>query len=187
MLFQRFLMAIAEIPIVETPRLRLRPHRRDDLEHSFSLWTDPQVFRYISGKPSTREEIWARLLRYTGHWLWMRFGFWAVEEKSSGDFIGEVGYAEQMRDITPSLIGMPEMGWVLRSTFHGRGYGFEAVHAAQNWFRANFPLSRTCCIIDSANAASIRLAEKLGFREWQRTTYHGDPVTVFAHGEPPQR
>jgi len=179
-------MAHPEIPTVETLRLLLRPRRRDDLEHSFSLWTDPQVFRYISGKPSTREEVWARLLRYAGHWLWMRFGFWAIEEKSSGAFIGEVGYAEQMREISPSLVGIPEMGWVFLSAFHGRGYGSEAAHAAQNWFAANFPATRTCCMIDSANAASIRLAAKIDFHEWQRTLYHGDPVIVFVHGDPPQ-
>lgn len=177
------------IPIIETPRLRLRAHRLDDFDHSFSLWTDPQVFRYISGKPSTREEVWARLLRYTGHWAWTKFGYWAVEEKSSGAFVGEVGYAEQMREITPSLIGIPEMGWVLLPSFHGRGYALEAVQAAQKWFAAQFPNSRTCCIIDAANIPSIRLAEKCGFREWQRTTYHSDnhkdPIIVFAHPEPP--
>ena len=178
-------MADPGIPTLETPRLRLRPHRRDDLDHSFSLWTDPQVFRYISGKPSTREEVWARLLRYTGHWLWMRFGFWAIEEKSSGAFVGEVGYAEQMREISLPLGRMPEMGWVLHSAFHGRGYGLEAVQAAQSWFASNFPASRTCCIIDPANIPSIRLAEKIGFREWRRAAYHGDPIIVFAHPEPP--
>ena len=178
--------ANANIPTLETARLRLRAHRRDDFEHSLALWTDPQVFRYISGKPSTREEVWARLLRYAGHWFWMDFGFWAVEERSSGAFVGEVGYAEQMREITPSLVGTPEMGWVLLPAFHGRGYGFEAVQAAQQWLATTFPYSRSCCIIDSANAASIHLAEKCGFREWQHTTYHGDPITVFSHGQPPQ-
>ena len=175
----------SNIPTLETPRLLLRAPRASDFDHSFSLWADPQVFRYISGKPCTREEAWARLLRYTGHWLWMRFGFWIVEEKSSGAFVGEVGYAEQKREITPSLIGIPEMGWVLLPSFHGRGYAFEAVHAAQQWFAANLPVSRSCCIIDSANAPSIRLAEKCGFREWQRTTYHGDSVIVFAHPTQP--
>ena len=174
------------IPTLETPRLRLRPHRPDDFDNSFALWSDPLVFRYISGRPSSREEVWARLLRYTGHWLWMRFGFWAVEEKQSGSFVGEVGYAEQMRDITPSLAGIPEMGWVLLPIFHGRGYGLEAVLAAQTWFAGEFPSTQTCCIIDSANAASIRLAEKIGFCKWQRTTYHGDPLIIFSHGEPRQ-
>ena len=176
-------LASANTPTLETPRLRLRAHRRDDFDHSLALWTDSHVYRYITGRPSTREEVWARLLRYTGHWLLMRFGFWAIEEKSSGAFVGEVGYAEQMREITPSLVGMPEMGWVLRSAFHGRGYGLEAARAANRWFASNFPASRTCCIIDPANAASIRLAEKIGFREWRRATYHGDPIIVFTHPE----
>jgi RimJ/RimL family protein N-acetyltransferase len=179
------------VPVLETPRLRLRGHRLDDFERSFALWGDPQVVRYISGRPATREEVWARLLRYAGHWLWMKYGFWLVEEKATGAFVGEVGYAEQMREITPSLIGMPEMGWVLLPVFQGRGYAFEAVRAGQEWFANNFPAKRTCCIIDAANSPSIRLADKCGFREWQRTTYHSDnhkdPIIVFVHPElPPQ-
>jgi len=176
---------LANIPAVETPRLRLRPHRPDDFDNSLALWTAPGVFRYVSGKPSTREEVWARMLRYTGHWLWMGYGFWAVEEKSSGAFVGEVGYAEQRREMKPSLTGMPEMGWVLLPNFHGRGYGLEAVQAAQNWFATTFPSARTCCIVDCRNAPSLRLADKIGFREWQRFYYHGDPIVVYIHPEPP--
>ena len=173
------------IPIVETPRLRLRGQYRADFDRSFALWTSPEVYRFMGGKPRTREEVWARLLRYAGHWLWMRYGFWAIQESASGAFVGEVGYAEQMREIEPPLVGMPEMGWALGPQFHGQGYALEAVQAAQNWFREHHPGKQTCCIIDVANTRSVHLAQKCGFREWQRTVYQGDPIIVFAHTESP--
>ena len=51
-------------PAIETPRLRLRAHRPDDLEASFAMWGDPAVTRFIGGRPFTREEVWGRFLRY---------------------------------------------------------------------------------------------------------------------------
>ena len=173
--------AVVNIPVVATPRLRLRAHGPDDFEPALALWTDPRVYRYISGKASTPEEVWARLLRYSGHWAWMKYGFWAIEETDTGAFVGEVGYGEQMREIEPSLVGMPEMGWVLLPEFHGRGYAFEAVQAAQRWGLENLATKRTCCIIAPDNVRSIQLAQKCGFREWQHTVYHQEPTIICVH------
>jgi RimJ/RimL family protein N-acetyltransferase len=172
---------ISTVPVVETPRLRLRGHHRGDFEQAVALWASPSVYRFIGGKARTREETWARLLRYAGHWLWMKYGFWAVEEKATGGFIGEVGYAEQMRELEPSLVGLPEMGWVLAPQFHGRGYAREAVQAAQSWFAQHHARKPTCCIIDPDNLRSIHLAQKCGFREWQRAIYQQQPILVFLH------
>ena len=75
-------------PLIETGRLRPRPHRRDDFAALHAPWRDPAIHTHITGRPSTPEESWARLLRYAGHWQLMGFGYWAIEEKASADFIG---------------------------------------------------------------------------------------------------
>jgi RimJ/RimL family protein N-acetyltransferase len=87
------------IPPVESARLLLRGHRQEDYAGCAALWGDPEVTRYIGGRPLTKEEVWARLLRYAGHWLRMGYGFWVVEEKATGKFVGEVGYANLQREI----------------------------------------------------------------------------------------
>jgi RimJ/RimL family protein N-acetyltransferase len=166
-------------PVLETERLILRAHRFDDLDACAEMWADPEVTRYISGRPFSKEEVWARLLRYAGHWQWLGFGYWAVEEKSTGLFAGELGFAEYKRDIKPSLDGVPELGWVLSPRVHGRGYATEAVRAAVAWGDSRFGRARTACLIDPANLKSIRVAEKCGYREWRRTTYKGEPTILF--------
>lgn len=168
-----------EIPVLESERLRLRGHRPEDFEHSVALWSDPEVTRYIGGNPLTREEVWARLLRYTGHWGWMGYGLWVVEEKITGKFVGEVGYANHKRDIQPPLADRPELGWVLATEFHGQGYATEAVRAATAWGDERFGGQETVCIIHPDHVRSIRVAEKCGFRESGRTTYKGEPTIVF--------
>ena len=167
------------LPVLETERLKLRGHRLEDFECSAAMWADPGVTRYIGGKPLTEEESWARLLRYAGHWALMGFGYWAAEEKSTGNFVGEVGFADNKRDLTPSLKGVPEIGWVLASSAHGRGYATEAVRTAVEWGDRNFQTDRTACIIAPDNLASIRVAEKCGYRKSQVATYKGHSTLMF--------
>jgi len=167
------------VPVLETPRLRLRGHSVEDFDASAALWGDPAVVRFLSGTPSTREEVWSRLLRYAGHWALLGFGYWAVEDKTDGRFIGDVGFADFKRDIKPSLEGLPEIGWVLSPSIHGRGYATEAVGAALAWGDKHFGSCVTACIIDPENLASIGVARKNGFLEFAQTTYKGAPTTMY--------
>jgi RimJ/RimL family protein N-acetyltransferase len=168
-----------DVPVIETERLILRGHRLEDFDALAEMWADPQVARFIGGKPATREESWARLLRYAGHWSLLGFGYWAVELKAGALFVGDVGFANWQRQITPSLDGMPEGGWVFSSTTHGRGIATEAVQAALAWADSQFDSKTTTCIIGVDNVASIRVAEKGGYREFARAEFKGTEVIQF--------
>jgi RimJ/RimL family protein N-acetyltransferase len=172
-------------PVIETERLRLRAHRPDDFTACRAIWSDPEVVRHIGGKPSTGEEAWRRLLTYAGLWSLLGFGYWAIEERASGQYIGDIGYAEFRRDMAPSLRGMLECGWVLARTAQGNGFASEALAAIETWRRAHFPGRRAVCIIAPENAASIRVAEKAGLWRWCETRYHGEPTLVFTHAPLP--
>lgn len=171
------------IPILETARLILREHRRSDLPEYAALWADPVVVRYTTGVPQSQEESWRRMLMARGHWELNGYGYWAVEDKKNGRLVGEAGFAEFHRDMKPSLEGMPEIGWIVASSAHGRGYATEAVRAIHAWGDAHLPAARTCCIISPENDASIRVAEKTGYREVAHTLYRDHPVIVF-HRDP---
>lgn len=167
------------IPTLETERLVLRGHRPDDFDAHARMWSDPYVTRFIGGTPFPRDQAWVRFLRAAGMWQVMGFGFWAVEEKASGELLGEVGFHELRRDLNPSLEGTLEAGWAFRPTAHGKGFATEAVGAALFWGAENFPDKRITCMIDPGNAASLRVAGKLGFREFARTEFHGEPIILL--------
>ena len=180
-----FVAGGGEVPLIETERLRLRRHRREDFAECAAMWADPVVTRYIGGKPLTEEGAWARVLRTVGHWAWMGFGYWVLEEKATGSFVGEMGFSDWKREIEPSLKGVPELGWVLATRMHGKGYATEAVRAAIAWADANIKtnqheLGRLVCIIHPEHGKSIRVAEKTGFKEVLRTTYKEEPTILFA-------
>lgn len=174
-------MTLGGIPVLETERLRLRAPAAQDLEASAAMWGNSQVVEHIGGNAFTREDVWSRLLRYRGMWSMLGYGFWSVEEKATGRFVGDVGFGDFHRDFEPSIEGMPEMGWVLDPWCHGQGFASEAVAKAMEWGRGHLDAPEYACIIDPANTPSIRVAEKAGFIQTTETLYRGSPILVFGY------
>jgi len=168
-----------EAPTIETERLVLRGYRLEDFPHLAAAWADPEVVRFIGGRPSTEEESWTRLLRNTALWPMLGYGYWAATEKATGRYAGDVGFADFKREIEPSIKGVPEIGWVLAPWSHGRGYATEAAQAALRWLENALGPQRTVCIINDDNFASFRVAEKCGYREFARTDYKGSAVVML--------
>ncbi|MDO7887154.1 GNAT family N-acetyltransferase [Hymenobacter cheonanensis] len=166
------------IPVLETARLRLRAYQAADLAPLLAMWQQPQFYQYITGQPATEADVWPRLLRDTGLWVVCGFGYWAIEEKATGEYVGAVGFADFRRDIVPAL-AWPEAGWSLAPHAHGRGYATEALGAALAWGDAHLPQPRTVCIISPDNQPSLRLATRLGYQEVGRTTFKNQPVVVL--------
>ncbi|WP_400190532.1 GNAT family N-acetyltransferase [Hymenobacter sp. B81] len=167
------------LPVLETERLLLRGHRPADFDVLLAMWQQPAFYQYLNGAALPEEEVWKRMLRNVGLWALLGYGYWAVEEKASGTFIGAVGLAEWRRDISPSLRGFPEAGWILDPACHGRGYATEAVRASLAWADAQPLPPRTVCLVHADHAASLRVAAKCGYAEFARTQYHQQPVVLL--------
>jgi RimJ/RimL family protein N-acetyltransferase len=172
-------ISMTTAPTLETERVLLRPHRPDDLDAYAALWADPIVTRFIGGKPFRREDSWGRILRYAGMWQFVGFGLWVVEDKATGDLIGEAGFHEMKREIVPSFDGAPEAGWVFTPAVHGRGLASEVVGRMHDWANGRPGFERTVCIIAPENSASLAVARKFDYREQARTTYHGDATVLL--------
>lgn len=171
--------SLVSAPIIETQRLRLRGHRLYDFPPSLAMWSDPVVVRYIRSTPFNEEETWARMLRHVGHWALLGYGYWVVEDKATGEFLGEAGFANFHRVTGPAgIVNMPESGWAFRAEAHGRGYASETIAAIVGWADSHLDTS-TCCIIEQNNAASVRVAEKNGYRTKQVIKYRGEEVMMY--------
>ncbi len=176
---QRPTKILGAAPLLETERLILRPFRADDLAADNALWCEPDVYKFMAGKPSTLEDTWRGILQTIGHWHVLGYGYWAIEEKASGRFIGNMGFGDFRREMVPDMNDTPEAGWVLMTAYHGMGLGTEALAAVTAWGDANLPHDKTACIISPENPASIRLAQKFGYAQVAQTTYKGDPTLLL--------
>lgn len=170
--------------IAETPRLILRHHAAADFPAYSEMCADPAMSRFSGRDPAGSEESWMRLLRQAGHWSLIGYGFVAVEEKESGRFVGEAGLGDFKRRLGPTFDDSPEAGWAIASWAQGRGYATEAAEAALEWTQERFGIARTVCLIHVENAASIRVAEKLGYTPFGERAYRGYSAILFERARP---
>src|SRR5262245_12643267 len=133
--------------------------RESDLDAYAEMCADPEVMRYIGdGQPLARPMAWRNLAMMVGHWSLRGYGLWAAEERSSGAFVGRIGFWNP--DGWPGF----EIGWMLHRSYCGRGYATEGARAALDYGFIELGQPQIISLIRPENLASIRVAERLGER-----------------------
>jgi RimJ/RimL family protein N-acetyltransferase len=131
--------------------------REEDFEEYAAMAADAEVSRYLGeGKPLSRGDAWRQMAFILGHWQLKGYGMWAVEEASTGRLAGRIGF------LYPE--GWPgfELGWTLAREFWGRGYATEGARRALDFAFEEMGRDHVISLIRPDNAASIRVAERLG-------------------------
>jgi RimJ/RimL family protein N-acetyltransferase len=159
-----------------TARLRFREMTEDDLDLMAGLLGDPDVMAFYP-RPKTRDEAlgwidWNRR-NYAEH----GYGLWIVETHD-GRFVGDCGLTWQPVGDGAVL----EVGYHTVSERQGLGYATEAARACVELALGAIGERHVVAIINPANAASRRVAEKLGMRLEQETEVHGRRVVVYGRG-----
>jgi RimJ/RimL family protein N-acetyltransferase len=159
---------------LQTERLTLRMLRASDFDAYAEMCADPEVQRYVGdGKPMARPMAWRNLATMVGHWSLRGYGLWAAEERSSGVLVGRIGFWNPE--------GWPgfELGWILRRSCWGRGYATEGARAALQYAFTQLGQPQVISLIQPANAASIRVAQRLGERLLETIELMGKPALVY--------
>ena len=172
-------MGTGAAPRLETARLILRAIEPGDLPAYAAMMAHERTVRFLGGARLTREEAWRKLLTNPGLWAWLGYGYWAVERREDGRLIGQLGFADFHRDMEPKVEGLPEMGWLFAADTFGQGYASEAAAAGLEWIDRVLAPPQTVAIIDEANTASIRVAEKAGFAKREPATYRDEAILIF--------
>lgn len=162
------------IPILKTQRLILREFRESDLDAYAEMCADEEVMCYIgTAKVLSRAESWRSMAAIIGHWYLRGYGLWAVEEQQSGETIGRIGCWKP-----EGWIGV-EIGWSLRRAFWGRGFATEAGLASIDFAFTKLQQSHVISLIRPDNAASRRVADKLGEKLQGETEVLGNKAVVY--------
>jgi RimJ/RimL family protein N-acetyltransferase len=160
--------------ILRTERLTLRMFREADFEQYAKLCADPEVVRYLGeGKTLSRAEAWRQMAMLIGHWQLRGYGPWAVEETSSGNLVGRIGF------FNPE--GWPgfEAGWVLAREHWGKGYAIEGARRALDYAFSEMGREHVISLIHPENLGSIKVAERLGEKLESTTELFGHEVLVY--------
>ncbi|MDQ1521365.1 MAG: hypothetical protein QOI55_2438 [Actinomycetota bacterium] len=170
------------IPVLQTERLLLRAFTADDFEPFAKVVADLEVVRYIDqGEPISREECWRGMALFLGHWHLRGYGWWAVEDRSTGDFLGRIGLYQP--EGWPGI----EIGWLLARDVWGAGLATEGALAALNFAFDVVGASHVISLIDPRNTRSIRVAEKIGERYEHDMVHSGKAVLVYGTSERPEK
>jgi RimJ/RimL family protein N-acetyltransferase len=159
---------------LETERLILRMFREADFEAHALICSEPEVMRFLGeGRPLDRFEAWRSMAMILGHWQLRGYGPWAVEERSSGKYIGRIGF------FYPE--GWPgfELGWVLGREYWGQGYASEGARRALDYAFAEMGRDHVISLIHPDNSPSIKVAERLGEKIEGQTELFGHQVLIY--------
>ena len=160
--------------VLETDRLILRMFREADFEQYAEMCADPEVVRYLGeGRTLSRGEAWRQMAMILGHWQLRGYGLWAVEEREGGKLLGRIGF------FNPA--GWPgfELGWALRKEAWGRGYATEGARRALEYAFTEMGREHVISLIHPENAASVKVAERIGERLEGRTELFGREVLTY--------
>ncbi|GAA1678368.1 GNAT family N-acetyltransferase [Glycomyces endophyticus] len=146
---------------LETERLLLRPLAAADAAALAPINADPEIMRYIgTGDPRTPEQTEALCAKAAAHWDEHGWGAFAVCERATGELVGLGVLATP--SFLPEILPATEVGWRVARSRWGRGYAPEAARAVIGFAFGELGLDRVVSCIHAENAASVRVAEKLG-------------------------
>ncbi len=145
---------MTEAPTLQTERLTLRMPRRADFEPRAAFFATPRSVH--EGGPLSRRAAWRLFASEVGQWSLLGYGPFAVDDRMTGAYLGEVGIYH--------AVDYPEreLGWFVTEEAEGKGIAYEAARAVLDWITASFPWPRIVHYITADNARSIALGLRLG-------------------------
>ncbi|MDQ1533928.1 MAG: hypothetical protein QOF28_1689 [Actinomycetota bacterium] len=162
------------VPVLRTERLVLRGFTPEDFEPFAAIVSDPEVVRYLDdGAPISRDDCWRGMALFIGHWTLRGYGWWAVEDRRTGDFLGRIGL------YNPEGWPGVELGWLLRRDAWGAGLATEGATAALSFSFDVIGADHVISLIDPSNTRSIRVAEKIGEHPIGNLDHFGKAVAVY--------
>jgi ribosomal-protein-alanine N-acetyltransferase len=163
--------------IFTTERLQARPYVLEDVEDAFTIYSDPEVMRYLLGSQpvesldAQREWLASRIARFAA--MPAGFGAWALVEIDSGRVIGTV-LCRHAPDTNEQPSADVEIGWHLARRVWGRGYATEAGKAILRYGLETMKQERIIALVEPPNARSNAVCERLGMTSTGHTTaYYG--------------
>ena len=149
--------------MLETPRLRLRRWQPSDEAPFAAMNADPESMQYFPA-PITREQACLAIALFEQNFDRLGYGFWAVEMKDGGAFVGSIGLEPTQIPmlLAPEPLASVAIGWQVARAHWGQGYAHEAAKAVLEDATARLGLPEVVALMAPANQASIGVCERLG-------------------------
>jgi [ribosomal protein S5]-alanine N-acetyltransferase len=159
-------MVAVPAEILRTERLTLRPLTVEDRAALFAIQSDPYHMRYYP-HPFARHETTAWIDVFVEHHERYGHSLWAVEDATTGEFLGNVGPIHQRVDDLDEI----ELGWSITPARSRQGIASEAAAACRDWCWANLGVDHLISLVRPENEPSRGVAERIGMTVWKETLH----------------
>jgi len=164
-----------ESNIVETTRLQMRRMTYDDVAALLTVFGDAEVMRFYTAPfDCQRMQEWVdwNQRSYTK----CGYGLWALILRDTGELIGDCGLVNQLVEDVQEV----EIGYHIRRDLWRQGLATEAALACRDYGFNNLGCKRLVSLIHPQNAASRRVAEKVGMTLCRESPWKNKPTCVYA-------
>jgi ribosomal-protein-alanine N-acetyltransferase len=159
--------------ILTTERLVLRPVTLRDRAVLLAHWTAPDVRLFLfDGAIMSAEEVTEAIEDSARDFAGSGYGVWLIQEQGQAELVGTAGL-RPLEDI-----GL-EIFYSLAPGSWGKGYATEAARAVVEHALGPLGLPEVLAEVDEGNAASIRVAERLGMTPFEVVPGVLGPMTRF--------
>ena len=167
--------------ILSTARLRLEPFDMSHLDGLHEMNADPEVMRYISGQPETREKTTSAIERVQLRWREFGYSWWSFLDRVSGRVVG-AGCIQNLRRTNspvPDRTCPLEIGWRLRRDRWHQGLASEAAVAMADFAFGTLAAPELYAVCDPNNAASAAVMSRLGMDDLGIDTWYGHSLRTY--------
>jgi RimJ/RimL family protein N-acetyltransferase len=167
--------------ILRTARLCLEPFAEQHLDGLNAMNQMPEVMRYISGEPETREQTAAWIAGVQRCWAAWGTSWWAFIEPTSGRIAGAgcIQYAhreaERPADLESLRRNPLEIGWRLHPDYWRQGLATEAALRMAAFAFDSLAARELIASCHPDNDASVRVMDRLGMRYRGIEIWYGEP------------
>jgi [ribosomal protein S5]-alanine N-acetyltransferase len=161
--------------VLETKRLILREMVLHDVDDLLEVLSDPEAMQFYPqpfDRQMTQTWIERNVQRYAEH----GFGLWALILKQTGKLIGDCGLVVQEVDGVEEI----EIGYHIRRDLWGKGLATEAAQSCRDYGFSQLGFSKFISLINPANIASCRVAEKNGMKLINKVHWQNKPTCIYA-------
>ncbi|MDP9046010.1 MAG: GNAT family N-acetyltransferase [Pseudomonadota bacterium] len=172
--------------VLTTARLRLEPCTDSHVPGLNAMNADPEVMRYISGRPETVDETRAMVERVKQRWIEFGYSWWSLLDRASGELVG-AGCLQNLRrqaSLVPDPACPLEIGWRLRRDRWGQGLATEAAQAIVGFAFEVVRADELYAVCDPDNAASAKVMQRLGMEFLGTQTWYGKSLATYRTRSP---
>ncbi len=180
--FEKIFRRFQGIPweIAETKRCVIRETTVEDVDSFVRIYSQPEMTKYTDAfcmEPHKEREHVKEYIEKV--YEFFGFGVWTVLWKETGEVIGRVGFEQPFAGVAEEYEESEEkeallsLGYMIARPWQGKGIAQEVCRAVIDFAREELEVSKVQVVIDEENQPSLRLARRLGFKEWKVVTAKG--------------